>query len=306
LLLSVLPQLPFPVGVDMTIDWRVMSFAVGLSLVSAVLSGLAPALQASRPDLVPSLKTEGLDGRAARLRLRNAFVVGQIALSLLLMIAAGLFLRALGHAVNIQPGFDQTNVDVVTLDLSLARYKEAEGLSFARDLLARTRALPSVRAATLAVDLPLDGSRMGFGNLRLAGTQRGAKGYNRASADWNVVTPEFFRTLDVRLLRGRDFSDADTASAPHAAIVNQALARHFFGEDDPIGRQLEVDTPDSERSSPLTIVGVAADAQLITLGETAPPYIYVPLAQRYHSQVSLLVKSSGGSTIPQVRALLRR
>jgi putative ABC transport system permease protein len=307
LLMAVLPQLPLPVGIDMVVDWRVVSFAVGLSFISAILCGLAPSLHASRPELVPSLKIEGLDSGGARLPLRSVFVVGQIALSLLLMIAASLFLRALTHAVNMQPGFDQTNVDTVTVDFSLAGYTEAQGRQFADDLLTRTRALPGVRAATLSVDLPLDGGRMGFGDLRLPGAPRDAAPHRRDAApiDWNIVTPGFFTTLGVHLVRGRDFTATDTASAPHVAIVNQTLARQFFGDADALERQLEMDTPDAPKPTPLTIVGIAADAQFVSLGETASPYIYVPLAQLYHPRVSLLVKSAAGSMSPQIRALLR-
>jgi putative ABC transport system permease protein len=305
LLLSVLPQIPFPLGLEIGVDWRVVSFAVGISLVAAVLSGLAPALQSSRPNLVPSLKADGLDGGPSRLRLRNAFVVGQVTLSLLLVLAAGLFLRALGHAAAIQPGFDQSNVDVVTLDFSLAGYDDAAGQRFARNLLERATALPGARSAVLAIDLPLDGDRMSLGMLRVPGTPRDDTRQDVAPTDWNIVTPGFFRSLDVRLLRGRDFSESDTATSPRVAIVNEALARQFFGTSDPIGRSLEVDMPFGGSGDRLTIVGVAANAQMISLGGDATPYVYVPFAQHYNPRMSLLVKTAGGTVIPQVRALVR-
>jgi predicted permease len=116
LFLGVLPSLPFPIGLEMPTDWRVLSFAIGISFGAAVLSGLAPALQASGASLLPALKADGMESAPAKLRLRNVFVVGQITMSLLLVIAAGLFLRALQHAASVQPGFDQDRVDVVTLD----------------------------------------------------------------------------------------------------------------------------------------------------------------------------------------------
>jgi predicted permease len=303
LLLAVLPSLPMPLGVDITTDWRVVAFAIGLSLVAAVVSGLVPALQASRPDLVPSLKVQG-QGSGSRLRLRNAFVVGQITLSLLLVIAAGLFLRALGHAASIQPGFDQTNVDVVSLDLAVAGMTTEQGKAFAKDMVERARALPGVRAAVLAVDLPLDGGRFSFGQLRLPGSADGTPA-GTAPTDWNLVTPGFFGTLGVPLLKGRDFSDTDTDTAPAVGIVNQALARRLFGDDDPIGRQVEVSTPMSSDAQRITVVGVAADARFVSLGEAATPYFYAPLSQRYMSRVSLVVKSTGRTSIPQVRSMLR-
>ena len=303
LLLAVLPQLPVPIGVELGVDWRVLSFAVLVSFVAALLSGLAPALQASRADLVPALKTEGLDGGPSRLRLRNAFVVGQVTMSLMLVIAAGLFLRALQHAADIQPGFDQSKVDVVSLDLSLAGYKAETAAPFVRDLLERTRALPGVESATAAVDLPLDGGRMGFGALGVPGRTppRGTE----FSADWNVSSPGLFRTLKLPLLRGRDFTDADTSAAPGVAIINQAFATQIWPGEDAVGRQLIMDPGDPDQH-PLTIVGVASDARLISLSGEVEPYIYVPYAQRYVSRVSLLVRTADGhSVVPQVRALLR-
>ena len=130
LLLAVLPSLPIPISLAFETDWRVVTFAVIVSLIAAVLSGLAPALQASRADLIPALKTEGLDSGSSRLRLRNAFVIGQVTMSLLLVIVAGLFLRALEHAAAIEPGFDERRVSVVQFDLTLAGYTAATGHPF--------------------------------------------------------------------------------------------------------------------------------------------------------------------------------
>lgn len=302
LLLALLPQLPMPVGIEMTLDWRALTATIAVTLVAAVLSGLVPALQASSPQLVPALRREGLD-HPARLRLRNAFVAGQITLSLLLVIAAALFLRALGHATSIQPGFDQAGVDVASIDLALAGYKDQTGLEFARALVDRARALPGASSVVLATDLPLDGSRMSFGNLRPPGS--GETRFDGPPVDWNVVTPGFFKTMGVRLLRGRDFSDADGPGAARVAIVNEALSRRYWGSEDPIGRQLEVVTPMSPQSALMTVVGVAANAQFVSLGDTESAYVYVPLAQQYRSQVSLMVKSASGTMIPQIRALVR-
>jgi predicted permease len=299
--LGLLPQLPVPVGIDIIVDWRVVAFAVIISLAAAVFSGLAPALQASRPDLVPALKVDALDG-SGRLRLRSAFVVGQIAISLLLVIAAGLFIRALERAARIDPGFTQQNVDVITLDLSLSGFKTPEALAFVQRLTTRLRATPAVQSVSIATDLPLDGSRMGFGSLTAPGVQP-PPSMQSFEADWNVVTPGFFHTLGVRLVSGRDFTDADVATAPGAIIVNEAMAKRVWGTTDVLGRRLEATDPDGAQH--LTVVGVASDAQLISLGERVEPYVYVPLAQRYDPRVSILVKSTTGRMIPETRAILR-
>jgi len=305
LCLGLLPALPVPIGLEIPTDWRVLGFAIGLSLLTAVLSGLAPALQASGANLVPALKTEGMDSGRSRLRLRSVFVVGQITMSLLLVIAAGLFLRALQHAASLQPGFDQERVDVVTLDLSIAGYREEAGRVFVHDMLQRISVLPGIESATASVDLPLDGGRMGLGAVRIPGRPEGQDGVD---ADWNVVEPGLFQTLRMRLVGGRDFSQSDTRTSPRVAIVNEAFARRAWPgrpEHDALGQRLLVDT-ESGSNATVTVVGIAADAKLISLNDAAEPYIYVPLAQQNMSTLSLLVKTTGeASAIPQVRALLR-
>jgi predicted permease len=297
LLLSVLPQLPVPLSVQITTDWRVVSFTVVMSIAAAVLCGLAPALQARRTSLVGSLKSDSLGGRTSRLRLRNVFVVGQVTMSLVLVIAAGLFMRALDHAASTPTGFDQRNVEVVSLDLSLGRLTAETGRAFARELLQRTRSLPGVQHAAIAADLPLDGGRMGFGSARVPGGDRDIP------ADWNIVEPGFFRTLDVGVVRGRDFDPRDTGSAPPVVIVNEAFARAAWPGADPIGRQLETDTTEGVRR--VTVVGIAQDARFMSVAEPARPYIYAPLGQVYQGRIHLLVKTSGVTAIPGVRALVR-
>jgi predicted permease len=298
MLLSLLPTLPAPISVAVTTDWRVVGFSILLCLVAALISGLAPALQTARADLVPSLKIEGMDSGPSRLRLRNAFVVGQITMSLLLVIVAGLFFRALQHATSVQPGFDQERVDVVSLDFSVAGVKENAEAAFARELLTKVRALPGVEAATTAWDLPLDGGRMGLGALQLPGSE------DTLDADWNVVETDYFKALNIRLTRGRDFSTGDTSSSPRVAIVNGALARRLWPDQDPIGRRVRARNPDG--GFELTVVGVADDVKMVSLGGDVEPFVYVPMSQQPMSRIWLVVRTaSTPSAIPQLRALLR-
>jgi predicted permease len=303
LLMSLLPQLPVPLGIDMALDGRVLAFAIVMSLGAAVLSGLAPALQASSPDLVPALKAEGAGATGGRLRLRSAFLVGQVAMSLLLVVTAGLFMRALGQAAAVDPGFDPANVDVIHLDLSLARYDETTGPGFGAELVTRAAARPGVRSAALVTDLPLDGGQMGFGAIRTPGLRRGNS--TEVDADWNVVSPGYFRTVGIALVRGRDFTEGDRSGAPRVAIVNETMARLIWGTPEVTGRTIELNDDPSNTWQQVTIVGVAADAQLKALGERAEPYIYVPFAQRYVSRIALVVKNAGGSATAQMRALIR-
>ena len=303
LLLAVLPQLPVPLAVEIGTDWRVIAFASVITLVAAVAAGLAPALQASRAELVPALKAEGLDP-APRLRLRSALVVGQITLSLVLVIVAGLFMRALQRASSIEPGFEQQHVEVVALDLSLAGYQAGTGEAFVRDLVARTRALPGAAAASAAIDLPLDGGRFSLGGVRVPGVEL-PHGRERLQADWNVVEPGYFGALRLPLLRGRDFTNADVEGAPAVAIVNEAFASLCWPGQDPLGRRIEQQRPDG--SQVLTIVGITANAKVNSLNGEPGPFVYVPLAQQFMGRVNLIVRSADGRTmVPQVRALVRQ
>ena len=303
LLLAVLPSLPVPIGVDFVIDWRVLVFAAVLSLTAAVLCGLAPALQASNADLVPALKVDA-EHRGGPLRLRSVFIVAQVTVSLVLVVAGVLFVRALGRAARIDFGFDQHHVDVVTLDLSLSGYHEMEGLAFADRLLARAGALPGVERAAFAVNLPLSGNRMGLGRLRVPGPQP-PNGDTSFPANWNAVSPGFFATLRMPLVAGRDFTAQDVAGAPGVIIINEAMARSVWHTTDVLGRQFESDGGPGSATMTLTVIGVAPDAQVDTLGKRAGPFVYVPLAQHYLPRVSLLVKATAASVIPQVRTIVR-
>jgi predicted permease len=220
------------------------------------------------------------------------------------VVTGALFVRALGRAARIDPGFDQRGVDVVTLDLSLSGYREADALAFADRLLGRVRALPAVEQATLTVNLPLSGNRMGLGRLRVPGLKP-PNGETAFPADWNAVSSDYFATLRMPLVAGRDFTPQDVAGAPGAIIINEAMARSVWHTTDVLGRQFESDDGPDNKPLTLTVVGVAPDAQVYTLGKRAGPFVYVPLAQRYVPRVSLLVKSTAGSLIPQVRMLAR-
>jgi predicted permease len=225
LLVSGLPALPFPVDVSLALDGRALTFTAGLSLVAALLSGLAPALRATQVNVAPALKadTQALPGRS---QLRNAFVVAQVALSLVLVISAGLFARALQRVGPIDPGFDPHGVELASVDLSLAGFTGATGPGFARALLDRVRALPEVRMATIAGILPGGFEGLGFG-LTAPGVvpPNGARVFSAAG---NIVEPGYFATMRIPLVAGRDFTAADSTGAPSVAVVTEAVARRFW------------------------------------------------------------------------------
>lgn len=310
LLLGLIPQLPFPVAIQLHIDWRVLLFALGVSFVAGTLSALAPALHASRSDVVVALKDESQGGTLRRLRLRNSLVLGQMALSLLLLICGGLFVRALLHAKTLDPGFDAQNVQTVELDFSLAGYKEADGLAVSEQLLDRVRAMPGVASTAFTWTLPLDGNGRALGGILVAGHEPPA-GLRMFDADWNIVTPGYFSLMRIPLLRGRDFTDADRAESPGVVIINETMAKRFWPGQDPLGLQIRAGSlargaGENDDLRPLTIIGVARDHKYRSLGDEARLFVYVPLRQNYMPRLAMLVRNEPGANVyPGVRAAVR-
>jgi predicted permease len=298
--LTQLPALPIPIDMSLPLDLRVVTFTLGLSLVAALAAGLAPALHGSRAELVGDLKADA-QSAPERQRLRNAFVVGQVAFSIMLVVAAALFVRALERAAAIDPGFDPRGVELASLDFSLAGYTPETGRVFANELIQRVRGAPGVQSAALAAMVPLSGGGLGLGRLTVPGVT--AQGPNRpADVDWNVVTPGYFTTMKMRLASGRDFTDADREGSPPVVIVNETAARRWWPNQDPVGKTLlQQDAPAETRT--LTVVAVARDSKYRSLGDEPRLFVYVPIAQQYVSRVTIVARSTQGQ---RLAAELRR
>jgi predicted permease len=296
LLMALLPALPIPVSLGIQTDWRVVIFSTVVVCGAALFSGLAPALSSSRPDVAAALRSSG-GTLTSRVRLRSVFLVGQVTLSLALVVMAGLFVHAVARAATIDPGFDQRGVEVVSLDLSLAGLGKPDGLSFARNLLQRIQGLPGVRSAAMATDLPLDGERTGFGTVHVPDAPDRAA----PDADWNLVTPALFRTLGITLREGRDFTAADTEASMPVVIVNGVLAEELWPGHDAVGRQVAIET--ASGTTRATVVGIAGNAHDREL-DRATATIYAPIAQHYRSRMNLLIKSDTLGTLAQARALI--
>jgi putative ABC transport system permease protein len=294
LLLTQLPSLPIPIDMSLPLDLRAVSFTLGLSLVAAVAAGLAPALHGSRADVVGDLKADA-QSRPDRQRLRNAFVVGQVAFSIMLVVAAALFVRALERAGAIDPGFDPRGVELAALDLSLAGYTPETGRVFANELIQRVRGAPGVQSAALSAMVPLSGGGLGLGGLTVPGAT--APGAGRpASVDWNVVTPGYFAAMKMRLASGRDFTDGDRDGSPPVVIVNETAARRWWPNQDPLGKTLlQQDAPEPART--LTVVAVARDSKYRSLGEDPRLFVYVPIAQQYVPRVTIVARSTQGQRL---------
>jgi predicted permease len=278
-----------PFALDFGLDGRALAFTAAASLVTAVVFGLAPALQATQPGIASALKTESLTLHGEkRSRLRDLLVVGQVATSCLLLICAGLALKSLGRMRRVDPGFDTRSGLLATVTPSLLGYDEARGQTFYRQLLARVTTLPGVRSASLAHYVPLEFSANG-GNVYVEGRET-RPGQPPDSVFWSVVAPRYFETMGTRVLEGREFTAADDAWSPRVGIVNEAFAKRYWPGESPLGRAVRTNTPEAP---PLVVVGVVATAKERTLTEAPEPHLYQPLAQSYPSGATLVVRGEG-------------
>ena len=291
-IMTLLPQLPVQLAFDAHLDWRVLAFALVVSLVTGLLAGVVPALQSTRPDLVPTLRSEsGGTASRRRLRLRSGLLVTQIAFSMLVLIVAALFARTLAHARSIDPGFDPRGVYIASLDLGLANYDAIKGRQATATILERVRAIPGVEMAATSAMLPLGGGGMGLGNIEVAGREPPdpRQGWR---VDWNVTTPGYFALMNIPLERGRDFSAADREGSGDVAVLNQTFADALFPGGDAVGRTI------SSNGRTVTIIGVAHDAKYRTLGENPRNFIYVPFAQWYIGRQHVLIKMRPDAQAP--------
>jgi len=275
------PQAP-AMAIDATPDARVLAFALLASVGSAVLFGLAPAFQASKPDLHAAMKVDvtGMDRRSGA-RLRGTLVGLQVAVCMVLMIAAGLLLRGLVTTRDVDPGFDYENVAVASFDLTAAGYDAARAAVFQRQLAERVDALPGVDVA-YAMTTPLSPSS--FAMMARIGGQN-----QWFPLNYNDVSPTYFSLTGIPIVRGRAFTEADTTEGS-AIIVTETTARRFWPGLDPIGQTIEIPVAPREIVA-RQVVGVARDTQIESIGEVPSTYAYQPPTQLSQPMLQLLAKS---------------
>jgi predicted permease len=269
--------IPFPVVFDFNVDLRVAAFTVALSLLTTILFGLAPALRATRPDLVGALKNgAAVFGRVGRFGMRNVLVVAQVALSMVLLATAGLFLRSLGNASSIDIGFKADNVLMMTVDPKLHNYSREKTAQFLSQLRERVSALPGVRGVSFVDTVPLSigGTSYGF-DVDAAN----ARPQQSAQSDVYSVGSRYFETMGIPLLRGRDFNIQSRDE--HAIIINETMAGHLFPKEDPIGRTMRAD------KTLYTVIGVAGNSKSRTLGEKPANCAYLSLEAAPEKVISL-------------------
>jgi predicted permease len=288
-----------PQGMPIVMDTRVLLFMLAISVLTGIFFGIFPALHLSRTNVNETLRDEGRGstGGHRRVQLRGLLVVGQVALSLLLLIGAGLLVRSFSRLLHVEPGFDPQNVLTMNVSLPTVKYADAQKqIAFFDDLSRRISALPGVRSAAISAALPLIPKRItpvlpeGQPEVPLA---------ERPFIIIEAISPTWFRTMRVPLQSGREFTDADNAEAPKVVIVNQALARRYWPNENPVGKHIVVG-----RQTASEVVGVAVDVKNRGLALDAQPQLYLPFPQLPWGNMNLLVRTAANpnAMVSAVRA----
>src|SRR5580698_9374193 len=287
-LMKFLPPVDFPIGMVVRADRNVLLATIVISILTGVIFGILPALRASSEAPVAVLKedTGSASGSLRKARLASALVVAQVSLSLLLLVCAGLFLRSVLRAQQINPGFNSHNITIASYDLFSAGYSPEKGAEFDRQLVVKLEALPGVQSVALSSRVPL--------GLIPDSTSVKPEGYVPQAKELMetpdaIVTPNFFRTLRIPLVAGRDFTLEDTKSSQRAVIVNEAFANRYWPQQQALGKRLSSDTTHEW----FTVVGVAHDTKTGTLTEKATPFVYLPLYQVYSPAMIIHARVAG-------------
>jgi predicted permease len=269
-------------------------------VVTAVLSGLMPALRGSRADVGTSLKATTLTTTGSRGWMRQALVVGQVALSLVLLVSASLFARSLVEARTMDPGFSARQALLASMDLLPSGYDATRGSAFLEDLLQRLSALPNVRSASVAQSVPLDVS--GGSDMNVSVDGYSPKPAEEMTAYYNRVGPDYFETLGVPIVSGRGITTRDVKGQPLVAVINETMAQRYWSGRNPVGGTMRLG------STPVTIVGVARNGHYGKLQEPPRNFMYLPVLQQWRPDLILHVRTNGdpASVLPSVQAELKR
>jgi len=290
LLLSVSPA-DFPRASAVSIDGRVLLFSLVVTLFAGFALGLAPAIQNTRSDLNSELKEGGRDGKTEnRNRVRSLFIVSEIALSVMLLVVAGLLLISFGQLRGVDPGFDAYRVLAVRLSLPAARYSNAASVKTFYDKIAlRIVGLPGVEGVSAASALPLSGliARTTF---TIAG-QAPVSSSETPFAQHRWVGPGYFETMKISLVRGRDITDNDNDHAPGTIIIDQALQSKFFGTQDPLGAHVLINMGDGNPPKEYAVVGIVEDVKHMGLTDEPMPTLYGPIPQAPKSAVPFMANN---------------
>jgi putative ABC transport system permease protein len=289
---------------EVSLDWRVLGFTLGISCLTSVLFGLAPALQISKTDLQNTLKEGGRGFVGTRgQRLRKLLVIAEVALSLVLLIGAGLLMRSFVRLQQVELGFNPTRLLTLRVEMSVSKAQDLARLTnFYQQALERVQALPGVQAASVATAAPI--ATPGMGNSLVIEDKPDPPPGQSMSANNRVVSPDYFQTLGIPLLRGRLFSAQDNTQTPFAVVINQALARAYWGAEDPVGKRIKLINRQS--SLPwMTVVGVVGSIRQKGLNNDPYPEFYTPFTQEHQlwARPSLLLIRAAGDPLSLVAAV---
>jgi predicted permease len=282
---------------EVTIDLRVLGFTLAVSLLTGILFGLLPALQASRPNLNERLKAGGRSATSGtrRQRLRGFLVIAEIALSLVLLVGAGLLIRSFLRLQAVNPGFNSRNVLTMQLDLSGPSYKKgAQVIAFHDQLLERLKRLPGVQYASTRSFVPI-ASDASFAYLLFHIESRQPDASEGSVAFYNAVSPDYFQTMMIPLRKGRSFSDRDVKGSQNVAIVNETLARRYFGNEDAIGKRITLEDHPKEADW-VTVVGMVGDTKARELHSEPVAELYMPYDQQPEPGMALMIRSASADS----------
>jgi len=311
---SLAAVMPLTIAFEPKPDFMVMAATTAFAIIATVMSGLGPALKLSKTDLVADLKALAADGSPVlgrRFSARNVLVVGQIALSLMLLAAGGLFARGALKAAAANPGFRYDRQLLVATDPQMVQYDETRGRTSYRDLLARVRALPGVAAVGMAATVPFGEFHEGHAVERVGGPARPDLAA-RSNATYRVIGSDYFRALDLPMVRGREFSYAEetSATAPRVTIVDERLARQLFGADDPIGQMIRYSPRPGETTrnngEPMEIIGIAAPIRDDLFDRESGPAFYEPWGRQYRGNMFFHVRAARDGIEGELLQTIRR
>jgi putative ABC transport system permease protein len=279
---------------EVAVDGRALGFTLAVSLLTGIIFGLAPALQASRPDLNETLKdgVRGATGGAGHRRMRSLLVVSEVALSLVLLVGAGLLMRSFLKLHAVDPGFNPNNMLTMRVSLEGPNYEKAESrIAFYDHLLDKIKALPGVRSVGARSHIPLVPAD-NYANLAFAVEGRLSDPANRLTAYYNTVSPDLFRTMEIPVSKGRPFNEHDDQKAQKVIIINETLARRYFPGVDPIGKRISLKDENPKEEDWSTIVGVVKDTKPLALDSKPSPEMYMPFAQRPARSMALMIRTT--------------
>jgi macrolide transport system ATP-binding/permease protein len=290
-LISFQPPLPIPLDLSIDLDTRVLSFTALISILAGIAFGLAPALQSTRPQLSATLRDEAgnITGGRRRITLRNALVIGQVAIAMVLLIGSGLFVRSLQKAQRINPGFYSGPAAILWPNMEMSGYEEERGRQLQSRLRERLLQLPGVTHVTMADRLPL-GSGVQTRAMNIDGVTPPA---DREFLDIDYVHADhdYFSAFDVPIVQGRGFNSTDTRASAAVVVISEAMAKTYWPNRDPIGQSIYLGER-GRNPTPFRVIGIARDTKVRTLGEAPRPYVYFSLDQQYVPTFQVMVRGT--------------